>query len=235
MPRLVLFDIDGTLVSSRTGRGAISRVLSETHGTPVEVTVEECAGRPDPQIVRVVLRRLGYDERRIDAMLPDALEGYLSALDEVYTAGTASCHPGVQELLERLSTEPDVTLALLTGNLERGARIKLSRFDLNRFFPFGAFGSDAEERAALPPIAVARALARTGIPFRGRDVVVIGDTAHDIRCGRPYGATCIAVATGPVPREILEAEGPDLLVDTLEPSPSLLEAVLGRPAVRLAC
>ncbi len=230
MPRLVLFDIDGTLVSSRggIGRRAISRVMTELHGAPVEVSVEECAGRPDPQIIRRVLERLGRPAEEIDALLPAALTRYLDALEAAYSpeAG-AFCYPGVEALLARLGGAPGITLGLLTGNHVRGARIKLAPFGLDRYFPFGAFGSDHEERPALASLAVARAKERTGLDFRGKDVVVIGDTVLDVRCGRHLGVTAIAVATGPTGRPELEAEGADLVVDSLEPTPALLEAILG--------
>ena len=239
MPRLVLFDIDGTLVSSRggIGRRAISRVMSGLHGAPVEVSVEECAGRPDPQIVRRVFERLGYGREEAQALLPRALGLYLDALEATYSeqAG-AYCHAGVPELLARLEGESGLVLGLLTGNLERGARIKLGPFGLNRHFPFGAFGSDHEERHLLPAVAVERALRTTGTRFEGKDIVIIGDTVHDVRCGRHLGVTAVAVASGPTSREDLAAEGPDFLADDLRPTPGLLEAILGvSPSLRTAC
>ena len=231
MPRLVLFDIDGTLVSSKggIGRQAISRVMGEIHGAPVEVTPEECAGRPDPQIVRNVLRRLGYTEERASALLPRAMGLYLDRLEATYSirAG-AYCYPGVQDLLAFLASESGVVLGLLTGNHERGAGIKLRPFGLDRYFPFGAFGSDHEERPRLPAIAVARAKERTGIGFHGKDIVIVGDTVHDVSCGRHLGVTAVAVTTGPASRDELQAEGADLVVDSLAPTEALLEVILGR-------
>ena len=230
MPRLVLFDIDGTLVSSRggIGRQAISRVMSDLHGAPVDVTPEECAGKPDPQIVRNVLRRLGHPAAEAQRLLPDCLTRYLDRLEATYSeAAGAYCHDGVMTLVERLAARKDVTLGLLTGNLERGARIKLGPFGLNPRFPFGAYGSDREDRMELGPVAVERALAHTGVAFRGKDIVIIGDTQHDVRCARPVGGTAVAVATGPVRRETLAAENPDFLCDSLVPTEALLEAILG--------
>lgn len=230
MPRLVLFDIDGTLVSSRggIGRQAISRVISDLHGRPVEVTAEECAGRPDPQIVRNVLSRLGEPPTRIAGLLPVAMTRYLDALEATYSpeAG-AYCHDGASDLLADLHGRPDVVLGLLTGNHERGARIKLAPFGLDRYFPFGAYGSDREERSELPAIAVARAFERTGIAFRGKDIVVVGDTVHDVRCGRHLGVTAVGVTTGPASRQELLAEGADFVADSLAPTPALLAALLG--------
>ena len=230
MPRLVLFDIDGTLVSSRGGIGrmAISRVMTDLHGSAVEVTTEECAGKPDPQIVRGVLTRLGYGPADVLRLLPEVVSRYLDRLEETYSeqAG-AYCHEGALELVDLLAARQDVTLGLLTGNIERGARIKLEPFGLNPRFPFGAYGSDRENRLELGPIAVERARQHTGKEFRGKDIVVIGDTVHDVRCARPVGGTAVAVATGPVSRHVLAAEGPDFLCDSLAPTPALLKAILG--------
>ena len=231
MPRLLLFDIDGTLVSSRggIGRKAISRVMGEIHGAPVDVTPEECAGRPDPQIVRNVFLRLGYTAEDAAALLPRAMARYLDRLEATYSirAG-AYCYPGVRDLLAFLAGEKDAVLGLLTGNHERGAGIKLRPFGLDRYFPFGAFGSDDEERPRLPAVAVARAKERTGIDFRGKDIVIVGDTVHDVSCGRQLGVTAVAVTTGPTTRKELEAEGADLVVDSLAPTEALVSALLGR-------
>jgi len=114
--------------------------------------------------------------------------------------------PGIRELLDRLASMDDVTLGLLTGNIERGARLKLAPAALNDYFPFGAFGSDSARREDLPPIAVERASKIDGHRFRGRDVVIIGDSIYDVRCGVPHEATTIAVASGKTPAEKLRAE-----------------------------
>jgi phosphoglycolate phosphatase-like HAD superfamily hydrolase len=99
----------------------------------------------------------------------------------------------------------------LTGNIERGARMKLEPPGFNRYFPFGAFGDDSADRYCLPPIAIARARERTGCEFSGRSVVIVGDSVHDVACGRSLGLRSIAVATGPTSAEKLAAEGPTLL------------------------
>jgi phosphoglycolate phosphatase-like HAD superfamily hydrolase len=136
--------------------------------------------------------------------------------------------PGVVALLELLEREPEVVLALLTGNIEPGARIKLGAHELNRYFPFGAFGSDSAVRAELPPVATRRAEELTGRRFEPSDVVIIGDSIHDVRCAVPHGATSIAVPTGPTSAEALIAESPTHFFETLEPGEELLGAILGR-------
>jgi phosphoglycolate phosphatase-like HAD superfamily hydrolase len=135
--------------------------------------------------------------------------------------------PGVRALLERLASDRRVVLGLLTGNIERGARVKLGNAALSDFFPFGAFGSDAARREDLPPIAVERASRFAGHHFRGRDVVIIGDSIHDVRCGVPHAATTIAIASGKTAAETLLAENPDHLFASAEEHEALLAAIIG--------
>ena len=120
-----------------------------------------------------------------------------------------------------------MTLGLLTGNLERGARLKLEPPDFNRYFPFGAFGSDSADRYRLPAIAVARAKERTGRAFTGKSVVVVGDSVHDVGCGRSLGVRSVAVATGITSTERLAAEKPDALMADFSDTKRALEAILG--------
>ena len=134
-------------------------------------------------------------------------------------------HPGAAELVEMLAEDPRVVLGLVTGNVERGARLKLERFDLWRRFPVGAFGSDDRDRDRLPQIAIERASRLTGRAFSGGDAVVIGDTPADIRCARAAGAMAVAVASGLPTRAELAASGPDLLLDSLEEWQELMTAL----------
>ena len=115
--------------------------------------------------------------------------------------------PGVVDLVQALARDPRVTLALLTGNLEPGARLKVEPLGLNHHFPFGAFGSDHEDRYRLPPVAVERARAHTGHAFSGKRVVIVGDSIHDVRCGRSLGVRAVAVATGVTSAETLRGRG----------------------------
>jgi phosphoglycolate phosphatase-like HAD superfamily hydrolase len=125
--------------------------------------------------------------------------------------------PGVTALLDALDREAGVVSALLTGNFQRGAAVKLGHFGLWRRFEFGAFGDDHADRRALVPIAVERARAAgTAVP-PPEGIVIIGDTPNDIDCAKAYGARAIGVATGPFSRSVLEEAGADLTVDTLEP------------------
>jgi len=159
--------------------------------------------------------------------LPHALALYLSELERRLVPGTVALKPGIPELLQRLSEEEDVTLGLLTGNLEKGARLKLEPPGLNRYFPFGAFGSDSADRYQLPALAVRRALESSGRTFSGKAVVIVGDSVHDVACGRSLGVKAVAVATGPTAREVLAAEGPDELMADFSDLERSLAAILG--------
>ncbi|HEY1434408.1 MAG TPA: HAD family hydrolase, partial [Thermoanaerobaculia bacterium] len=216
--RLVLFDIDGTLLSAgRVARDAILRSLKTSYGWSSTEEHEDrgkfdFSGKTDPQIVReLVMEDVGRD--RFEAGLDRALEIYLAELERQLSPGTVVPKPGIVELLERLAAEPRVTLGLLTGNLERGARLKLGPPGFNRYFPFGAFGSDSADRYQLPPVAVERALAHTGRRYMGKSVVIVGDSIHDVACGRSLGVRAVAVATGITSTATLAAERPDALFE----------------------
>lgn len=210
-PLLVLFDVDGTLLSAgRAARESILAALSAVLGWEGSADGNDFSGKTDPQILReLVLDAVGTE--RFETALDTVLDRYLRELAVRLTPHAVRPKPGVPGLLERLEREPRVTLALLTGNIERGARMKLEPPGFNRFFPFGAFGNDSADRYRLPAIAVARARERTGRDFSGKSLVIIGDSVHDVACGRSLGARAIAVATGPTPAEKLAAERPDAL------------------------
>jgi len=232
--RLVLFDIDGTLISAgRIARDSILRALESAYPWKAGEHHQDrgrydFSGKTDPQIVRdLVLEQVGAD--RCENDLPRALEIYLEELERQLRPDPASVvpKPGIPELLARLAAEPHVTLALLTGNLERGARLKLEPPDFNRYFPFGAFGSDSADRYQLPRVAVERARQHTGRSFAGKSVVIVGDSVHDVACGRSLGVRSVAVATGITSPERLEAERPDALMADFADTERALEAILG--------
>ena len=229
--RLVLFDIDGTLISAgRVARDAILRSLKDSFAWAYTPDHEDrgkfdFSGKTDPQIVReLVLDDVGRD--RFDRGLARALETYLDELERQLLPGTVVPKPGIGPLLERLAADPRVTLGLLTGNLERGARLKLAPPDFNRYFPFGAYGSDSSDRYELPPIAVERAYERTGVRFAGKSVVIVGDSIHDVACGRALGVRAVAVATGITSPERLAAEKPDSLFESFTDTDRAFAAIV---------
>ncbi len=224
--RLVLFDIDGTLLSAgRAARESILAALTEVYGWSGSADSHDFSGKTDPQIIRELILEAVGDER-CEADLRRALDRYLEELSGRLSSESVVPKPGIPLLLERLASEPGVTLALLTGNLERGARLKLEPPGFNSYFPFGAFGSDSANRYELPAIAIARAREWTGRNFAGKSVVVIGDSVHDVACGRSLGVRSIAVATGPTRPERLAAEKPDALFESFADVERAAEAIL---------
>jgi phosphoglycolate phosphatase len=234
--KLVLFDIDGTLVlTGGAGLRAMNRACAELAGHADALSGIPVAGRTDRIILADVAARTG---RSLDEQLLLVLrERYLGHLREeilrpgaMPTAehlgprgGTKALMPGIRELLDELQARPDVFLGLLTGNFEEGARIKLEHFDLWRYFRCGAYGDDAADRNALVPIAVERAR-RCGLPeIAGAQILVIGDTPHDIACARAAGAVAVGVATGGFTVDELRACGADVVFKDLAGREAFLE------------
>jgi phosphoglycolate phosphatase-like HAD superfamily hydrolase len=223
---LILFDIDGTLLSAgRASREALREAFEKT-GVP-EMTFEgyDFSGKTDPQIVGELLAARGAEGA--GPIVSRVIEIYLEALETRIGPDAVVAKRGAAELLATLAARADTTLALLTGNHERGARAKLSPLDFNRYFPFGAFGSDHADRYELPAIAVARARDWTGRDFRGKRVVVVGDSVHDVACGRAMGVKAVAVASGLTPAERLARENPDHLFADFADVRAVAEAIFG--------
>jgi phosphoglycolate phosphatase len=216
MKKLLLFDIDGTMLQTGgAGRRAVERAVSERLNRPVDSSSLRYSGKTDPQILREVLLMEGMDEAGIFAALPDLLKRYEEIMFEALRPEHVTLLPGVRELIENLHEEPTVQLAVLTGNLESMARLKLEAVGMSGYFPFGAFGSDSPHRNDLPSIAIRRAREYTGRTFAGKNVIVIGDTEHDIHCGVSAGALCVGVCTGHYSREDLALHAPDVILDDL--------------------
>lgn len=223
---LVLFDIDGTLIySGGAGVRALNRALEDLTGIPEGFATVDCAGKTDPQIIREGFRqwRLSLD----DGMMERFIQRYLHHLPGEVGRGLGHLKPGVLSLLQSLEAMGGVHLGLLTGNLEAGARIKLEPFELNPFFPLGAFGSDCEDRNRLLPVAVARLKERRGKAVAFSHCVVIGDTPRDVFCARVHGARSLAVATGPYSMEELKGSGADLVVSDLQDTEAILGWIMG--------
>jgi phosphoglycolate phosphatase len=212
--RLILWDIDSTLVNTGSaGLHALVRATIERFGGAGDLDGVEIAGRTDRAIAHQILEK--YGEPVTDENVNSFLDRYVSLLPEELPKRNGRVLPGIHDLLNDLSRQPDKTLGLLTGNLERGARLKLEHYDLWRFFPFGAFADDHHDRNALGPCAVKRAVAHAGCEFTPEQIDVVGDTGHDIACGKAFGARTVAVATGSWTRERLAEHEPDFLFDDL--------------------
>jgi phosphoglycolate phosphatase-like HAD superfamily hydrolase len=230
--KLVLFDIDGTMITSRgAGRRAMRTALERVFGDAGGIDQYDLGGRTDTRIVHDVVGAMGWEPARVRERLDDFFEAYVAGLTrEIGDGGHVVTLPGVAAVVERLAASPDAVLGLVTGNIEEGARIKLLPTGLWPHFRVGAYGSDHMDRRLLPSLAARRAHALLGHAFAPADVVVIGDTPHDIDCARAFGAVAIAVSTGQYGREALLADRPDHLFDDLSDVERVLEAVLSRAA-----
>lgn len=221
---LFLFDIDGTLIASG-GAGEYSMRLAVQDMFGIENGLEgvEIAGRTDHLITENVFKKFGatWTPERATAFL----DLYLTHLAIELPRKNGRLLPGIIELLEALKARPCVALALLTGNLERGAQIKLGHYGLWNYFEFGAYADDHSDRNRLGPFAQARAKKRHGIEFSPEQTFVLGDTPHDITCGKVIGAKTVAIATGGYSREALAAHQPDYLFDDLGDVATVLETL----------
>ena len=228
MRRLVLFDIDGTLLAAGgAGARAFRDALMEVFGTPGPIDGHSFAGKTDPQIASELLGAAGLEHEHITARLPELWRSYLARLEPELARSRLRVLPGVPELLARIEEAPtDAVLGLLTGNLRDGARLKLDAAGIGfRRFAVGAYGCDHADRAELPAVAVERAEERTGRRFQRKEIVVIGDTPNDIACGEALGVRTIAVATGSYTQDHLAACGPDYLFASLEGTNAVLDTI----------
>ncbi|MEO7965309.1 MAG: HAD hydrolase-like protein [Gemmatimonadaceae bacterium] len=226
--KLVLFDIDGTLLwTEGAGRRAMEGALTASFGTPGDPNYRY-DGKTDKQIVREQMRAAGYEDARIDALMPAVFADYLIRLEAELSSPDPVVHryDGVLELIDAVDAHDQHVLGLLTGNLAEGARCKLSAvgLDFERFI-VGAFGSDQESRPALPAVAIARARESLGLDVPGDRVVIVGDTPSDIECGRSVGARAIAVATGRYTVEQLAAHNPAAVFADLRDTAAVLRAI----------
>jgi phosphoglycolate phosphatase-like HAD superfamily hydrolase len=226
--KVVLFDIDGTMLrTDGAGRRAMERALQRVFGTTGAPSYRY-DGKTDKQIVRELMRGAGFDDATIDRRFPDVIATYVDELAHELRVGAerVRCYAGVVELIAALETRHDRVIGLLTGNIEPGAVAKLTaaRIDFAKF-RVNAFGSDAEERGALPAIALARARATLARQLEGDALVLIGDTPSDIACGRGVGARAIAVATGRYSVADLQSHKPHAAFSDLGDTAAVLQAI----------
>jgi phosphoglycolate phosphatase len=224
---LILFDIDGTLVlTGGAGGRAMSFAFQEIFGVRDALNGIAMAGRTDPWILADALtaHHIASEPKALVRFRESYLRHLTIELDK--PGARKGLMPGVRELLDVLHRRDDVYVALLTGNYEEGARIKLEYFDLWRYFPCGAFGDDAPQRDGLVSKALERIAASGGPSFSAADAVVIGDTPLGVACAAFCGARSIAVATGSHSIEQLRAAGADIVFQDLSNTHEVVAAIL---------
>ena len=218
MVRVVFFDIDGTLVlTGRAGVRALERAFVDVFGVEGALEGIALAGRTDRAILEDALRRLQAPGPLNHTPLDRLRARYLVHLAVTIAERRPEKRvlPGVRALLTALAGRTSVEMALLTGNIEEGARLKLEHFDLWRYFGWGVFGGETTDRNALIVEAL-RTAHRRRPGFAGVEgVVVVGDTPHDVACAKSVGALAIGVATGPYDAVSLSASGADVVLDDL--------------------
>lgn len=229
MQRLVLLDIDGTILSSNGAAARpFRRALEEVFGTSGPLQGYSFAGKTDPQIARDLLRLARIDDDIVAAGLDRIWPLYVEGLRDELRSARVTMFPGVARLVHRLDSEPSAVLGLLTGNVADGARLKLTAAGLDfNLFRVGAFGSDHPDRSELPAIAIERAERLSGHRFEGKSVVIVGDTPLDIACGEHLGVRTIAVATGSYGADELAACGPDHVFGSLSDTEAVWSAIFG--------
>ena len=225
MKRILLFDIDGTLLDS-SGEGMICtrRALEDVYGRSGPIETYDMAGKTDWQIVTDLMRLAGLDDEQIEAGREDAFAAYARHFEAAAPTFNMQMQPGVPVLLNRLSKEPGFILGLVTGNVREAALHKLQAANLDpALFQFGAFGSEHLDRNILPGLALYRLSQMLGSPVPTESALIIGDTPRDIDCARYAGLKVLSVATGTFPKTVLAEHSPDYLLDDLSDPDEVME------------
>lgn len=222
-PQAVLFDIDGTLISTG-GAGARSwrYAFDELHGIPADIGEFTDAGMTDPTVARLTFKSaIGHDPTPRE--VATVMAAYLDRLPyEVEHSDKYRVLDGAEELLRRLGRDEGILLGITSGAVEAAAHIKLSRAGFNRYFPFGGYGSDSGDRTELTRCALQRGERLLGEPLDPSAVLVVGDTPKDLEAAHGAGCVAVGVATGHYTREQLEEAGADVVLDTLrDPFPGV--------------
>ena len=227
-PKLLLFDIDGTILSARgIPRIVMNKVLSGRYENFSYDQNYDFSGRTDPEIIEHLLNfaEVDFSVKDINQILLD----FANVLDKEFQNN----HPpylleGVAKLIDTLLNTGEVYLGLVTGNISDGARIKLESVGLSKYFPIGGFGDDSKHRVELPPIAQQRAEEYYGIKFSKPHIWIIGDSIYDIKCAEMNNLRCLAVASGKTSRNILASAEPEFLEDNLSDTQSILNILLSK-------
>ena len=229
-PTVLLFDVDGTLVTTGgVGRRALEIAFERSFDRRDACRTFRLDGMTDRAIVRTGMRAIGIEPT--EALIDRVLVDYLLVLAEEVAAAPAAnyrVHAGMAQTLDAARGHGDIAVGLGTGNIREGARIKLERVSIYDRFPFGGFGCDAEDRTALIRRGAERGAAILGAPIEECRVVVIGDTPKDVAAAAAIGAESIGVGTGSFTPEQLVAAGATRAFSNLA-APGAMDAVLGAP------
>ncbi len=225
--KLILFDIDGTLVLYRDNfphrlfEVAMLRFFSKT----VSLEDYRFSRKTDKNIVTEISKRSGVSKEQLDEKVTEVLEWIPIHLEENVTPNSFALLPNVDRLLVELASQPDTTLALLTGNLPKCAEIKLRQFDLFRHFEFGAYGHESVDRNDLGPKALEQFALLKGKTIEGHHVVIIGDAEPDVLVAKHIGAKSVITLTGRTTREEIEPLQPDYIFDDLSDTATVIKAI----------
>jgi len=212
--KLLLFDIDQTILNSGgAGEKALTQALRDRFGREETLENIEIAGKTDLWIAHRIFEAHGIEAHPENVR--HFLDGYLDHLKTELGRNQGRLLPGFPQILDALARLPNVAVGLLTGNLRRGADLKLGHYGVLDRFTFGAFADDSHERNRLGPFARQRAAEAHGTDFQPEDIYIIGDTPHDIACAKAIQARAVGVATGRYSRAALEAAGADFVFDDL--------------------
>lgn len=215
--RLILFDIDGTLLSAQgSGRAAKALAMREIYGTDAGVQNHPFGGKTDWQILEELLLGEGLSSEQIMATMPAYQDAFARHMADVITQFEVRAYPGALELVHYVRQNPELLAGIVTGNTAATTPIKLRAggFDPN-WFVAGAYGSESNDRRDLPRLALQRAEAYSKQTLKAEEVIVIGDTVNDIVAARALGAIAVGVLTGFEEAELLAASEPDYLLDDL--------------------
>ncbi len=225
--KLLLFDIDGTLLNmSAINRRILVDALLKVYGTSGSAETCNFAGKMDSRIIYEILQSSELSTAEIAAKFELAKRTYIEMFRAEATVADVVIMPGIYELLDELSRHSELLLGLLTGNFEGSGRHKLELPGINHYFPFGAFADDGHHRNELPPVAIRKAYELTGQHFSDHDIIIIGDTEHDIACAKTVNAKSIAVATGTYPANELQRHQPHVLYNDLSQTDVVLAEIL---------
>lgn len=227
-PKLLLFDIDGTLISTHgIPKIAMGRVLKNRFNSFSYDSKFNFSGRTDWEIVEHLL---GFDNQNIkitQELIHDILEEFAHELEvELKNGKHPLIYPGVKTLLEKIISFPQVHLGLVTGNIDKGAKTKLEAAELYKYFPVGGFGNDSKYRNDLAPIAIQRAEKYYRQQFIKNDIWIIGDSIYDIYCAQTNNLRCLAVSTGWTEYEELQNVNPEYLFKNLSDESAIIDILL---------